>query len=81
LRFELKSVVTHQPVTDAQAGLTIQASRSKTVVSQANAFTPSDVGVYTYDLSLAKYTPGKYLLTIYGNAFPTHTIHFTVVAT
>jgi hypothetical protein len=80
LQFELQSVADHKKVvTDATAGLTVQLNR-KTILTKGNAFRASSKGVYTYHLSLAGYAPGKYLLTIYGNAFPVHSIHFTVVA-
>ena len=85
--FQLTSVVTGKPVTDATAGLSVimiadaKGNPTQTVVFSKNkgVFKKKGHGKYEHTLSTHKYAPGTYQITIYGNAFPSFQGQFKIL--
>ena len=85
--FQLISVVTGKPVTDAKAGLSVvmiadaKGNPTQTVFFDKNkgVFKKKGHGKYEHDLSTHKYPPGTYQVTIYGDAFPAFLGQFKIL--
>jgi YVTN family beta-propeller protein/probable HAF family extracellular repeat protein len=84
--FRLTSIANPaKPVTDAVANLTIVrvsnasgAPESTVILALNNAFQyESGIG-YKYQLNTSAYSPGQYVLTVYGNAFAAQEVTFTI---
>ena len=74
------------PVTDATAGITVVMisdaggnPTSNLVLEKTAAFIFSG-GTYLYSLNTTGYAPGRYNLTVYGNAFIAQQVQFTLPA-
>ena len=85
--FKLTSIAhPGEAVTDAKAGLSVVMvtdangnATSKTFLEQSNAF--DRLGdIYFYFIDTRKYSPGTYMLTVYGDAFAAQQVQFTVMA-
>jgi YVTN family beta-propeller protein len=87
VKFQLASVIhAGQPVTDAQASLTVVwefdasgKSRNQVVLTASNAFHYQSGTGYVFQLNTSGVAPGTYLLTVYGNAFAAQHVQFSVV--
>jgi YVTN family beta-propeller protein len=87
MAFALKSAANGTRVTDATAGLSVTMiadangnPTSVVVFSRANVFTETPrLGDYAYALCTPNYAVGKYLVTIFGNAFASYQFQFQIV--
>jgi hypothetical protein len=85
--FQLTSVATGKPVTDAKAGLSVvmiadaKGNPTQTVIFAKNkgVFRKEGHGKYEHNLSTHKYAPGTYQITIYGDAFPAFQGQFKIL--
>jgi YVTN family beta-propeller protein len=85
IEFRLTSVANHKPVTDAKAGLSVvrvaDAKGNPTnnvVFERADAFSVG-LGKYARNLFASEYSPGTYIFTIYGDAFPAFQGQFEIL--
>jgi hypothetical protein len=82
--FNLVSVAHPGKVTDASASLSVLMvangsgkTVSKAIFHQSNAFVYEN-GSYQFPLQAQKYAAGKYILTVYGNAFAAQEVSFQI---
>ena len=84
--FQLMSIANPtQPVTDAVGDITIVwvsdasgSPESEVVLARNNAFKyQSGIG-YSYQINTSGYQTGKYILTVYGNAFAAQQVQFNI---
>jgi YVTN family beta-propeller protein/probable HAF family extracellular repeat protein len=84
--FQLASVINPgQSITDAVASLTLEMvadaagkPQSTVVLALKNAFHYNSGTGYSYQVNTAGYAPGRYLLTVYGNAFAAQHVQFSL---
>jgi hypothetical protein len=73
-----------QPITDATAGITVAlvsgASSTPGIVLEKSSAFQYENGKYVYLLNTARYAPGTYDLTVYGNAFAAYQVLFRLPA-
>jgi YVTN family beta-propeller protein len=85
--FKLTSVANGSPVTDGEASIVVEQIAdangnplSVLVFSRMNAFQQTrDPGIYGDRVSTENYAAGTYIVTIYGNAFPSYQHQFRIV--
>jgi sugar lactone lactonase YvrE len=74
-----------RPVTDAIAGLSVMqvsdangTATSNTVLEKASAFAHLE-NLYFYLVDTLRYPPGRYIMTVYGDAFAAQQVQFRMV--